>query len=152
STSATVGATSWSRKARATSSSSTGEPRPRPSPSLRAMTSSRTVLAMTILAFVVAADPPQAAEPPGTRYVYLIRHAIYDRDDKADDRTGNGINALGREQAKLMGARLAALPVHIAHLYTSDFMRARDTAGVFASALRTTPEVDPLLHESTPTS
>src|SRR4029079_665284 len=95
---------------------------------------------------------PHAAEPPGTRYVYLIRHASYDRDDKADDRTGSGINALGREQAKLTGARLAALPVHIAHLYTSDFTRARDTASVFARALKITPEVDPLLHESTPAS
>ena len=60
--------------------------------------------------------PALAAEPakPGTgiHYVYLIRHGIYDPDpDKnADDVVANGLNTLGRDQARLVGARLAAHP------------------------------------------
>jgi broad specificity phosphatase PhoE len=112
----------------------------------------RTLLAIAVLASVVAVGPPRAADSPGTRYVYLVRHAIYDRDEKADDRTGNGINALGREQAKLTAERLSRLPVRIARLYTSDFTRARDTARILERVLKVTPEVDPLLHETTPAS
>ena len=40
----------------------------------------------------------------GVHYVYLVRHGTYDRDTTAtDDRISNGLNALGHEQAKLVG-------------------------------------------------
>ncbi len=68
-----------------------------------------------------------AAEPPparGIHFVYLIRHGAYDRDSLADDRFGNGLNVLGREQAQLVGLRLAALPVKMHALVSSDFARA----------------------------
>lgn len=101
-----------------------------------------------------AADSPQPPPRPprGVHYVYLIRHGMYDRDSLSDDRTGNGLNALGREQAQMVGARLAALPVRAHALVTSDFTRARETAAIIGQALGMTPAVDSLLHECAPTS
>jgi serine/threonine-protein phosphatase PGAM5 len=84
--------------------------------------------------------------------VYLIRHGMYDRDSLADDRVGNGLNALGREQARMVGARLAALPVKVHALVSSDFTRARETATIVGEALGMTPGVDSLLHECAPLS
>lgn len=111
-------------------------------------------LLVTILALVApgaqAADSPRPAR--GIHYLYLIRHGIYDRDSLADDRTGNGLNAMGREQATLVGARLAALPVKFHALVCSDFARARQTAEVMELSLGMVPTVDSLLHECTPTS
>ena len=86
------------------------------------------------------------------RYVYLIRHGTYDRDDKVDDRVGNGLNPLGHEQARLLGERLAQLPVNITALVSSDFTRARDTADDIGRALGMTPARDSLIHECTPAS
>jgi broad specificity phosphatase PhoE len=65
---------------------------------------------------------------------------------------GNGLNALGHEQAKLLGARLAALPVKPASLVTSNYKRARETADDIGQALGMTPVVDSLLHECNFTS
>ena len=96
-----------------------------------------------------AADAPKKADP-GVRYVYLIRHGTYDRDDKTDDRVGNGLNALGHEQARLIGERLAQLPVKMTALVSSDFSRARDTADDIGCALGMTPARDSLIHECTP--
>jgi serine/threonine-protein phosphatase PGAM5 len=101
-----------------------------------------------------APPPPAVARPAGgVHYLYLIRHGAYDRDSTVDDdRTGNGLSALGREQTKLLAARLAALPVRFAHLVSSDFTRARETADVMAPVLRMTPERDSLIHECPPAS
>lgn len=102
--------------------------------------------------------PALAAEPakPGTgiHYVYLIRHGIYDPDpDKnADDVVANGLNALGRDQARLVGARLAALPIKPATLVSSDFRRARETAEIVGKMMGMKPTLDSLIHECTPTS
>jgi serine/threonine-protein phosphatase PGAM5 len=97
-----------------------------------------------------AADPV----PPGTgiHYVYLIRHGIYDKDPNpnADDVVANGLNALGHEQARLVGARLAALPVRPAAFVTSNFRRARETAEDIGQALGRSATVDTLIHECTP--
>ncbi len=109
-----------------------------------------------VAAFLLAASGAQAADPPrpapGVRYLYLVRHGDYDRDDRADDRVGNGLNALGREQAKLVGARLAKLPVKATSLVTSDYTRARETADIIGRALEMTPARDALIHECTPAS
>jgi len=109
-------------------------------------------LLVTMLAVlpVRAADAPKTAQ--GVRYVYLIRHGMYDRDDSADDRLANGLNALGREQARLAGERLAQLPVKMTRLVSSDFTRARQTADEIGRVLGMTPERDSLLHECTPAS
>lgn len=124
-------------------------------------TISRLVLAaalgLVLLAPMVhAADAPTTATPPkprGVHYIYLIRHGIYDRDTvNTDDRVGSALNALGHEQAKLIGERLARLPVKLHALVSSDFTRARQTADDMGRILGMTPARDTLLRECTPTA
>ena len=112
----------------------------------------------TPLLFLIAALPSRAADPPkpgaGIHYVYLIRHGIYDPDPdrNADDVVTNGLNALGHEQARLIGARLAALPVPPASLVSSNYRRARETAEDIGQLLGKEPVLDTLLHECSPAS
>ena len=103
-------------------------------------------------AATAAAPAPAAAPaaPEPMRWVILIRHGDYDRDAAADDRTGNGLNALGHEQSQWAGKRLAALPVPVGRLVCSDYTRARETAAEIGALLGRTAEVDSLLHECTP--
>jgi serine/threonine-protein phosphatase PGAM5 len=108
------------------------------------------LLLVLVAQTVIAAEAPP--RPTGIHYVYLIRHGIYDRDSTADDVVGNGLNALGREQARLIGARLAALPVRPASLVASTYRRASETADVIGSILKMTPTRDSLIHECTPTT
>ena len=98
-----------------------------------------------------AADAPK---PPGVHYVYLIRHGIYDPDPdrNVDDVVANGLNALGHEQARLIGARLRALPIKPASLVSSTYRRARETAEDIGRALGLEPTLDSLLHECTAAS
>ncbi|HEY4224018.1 MAG TPA: histidine phosphatase family protein [Myxococcota bacterium] len=89
----------------------------------------------------------------GVHYLYVVRHGIYDRDNTAvDDRSHNGINAKGHEQARLAGVRLASLPLHIDHLVSSEFLRAKETADDIGKVLHLTPARDALLNECTPTT
>lgn len=89
----------------------------------------------------------------GTHFVYLVRHGIYDRDSTVtNDVLGNGLNALGHEQARLTGARLAALQVRVSRVVTSDYRRARETAADIGVALGMPVTQDSLLRECTPTS
>jgi broad specificity phosphatase PhoE len=137
-------------------------PRARATPRRRPTLIVEDLLAQTIASLVIAAiviacgsiaraaEPPAAA--PGTRFVYLIRHGIYDRDTLADDRTGNGLNALGHEQARLVGVRLKALPVTYAALVSSDFTRARETADDMGAVLGMKATRDSLIHECSPRS
>jgi len=103
----------------------------------------------------VALSPAAAQTPPappsGTHFVYLVRHGIYDRDKNAtDDRVSNGLNALGHEQAKLVGARLAGLGVKFDRLISSEFLRAKETADDMGAAMKMTPTRDGVLNECTP--
>jgi serine/threonine-protein phosphatase PGAM5 len=83
----------------------------------------------------------------------LIRHGAYDRDTTVtDDRIGNGLNALGHEQAHLVGARIAQLPVKLHSLVSSDFTRARETADDIGALVGLAPVRDSVLHECTPTA
>jgi probable phosphoglycerate mutase len=110
------------------------------------------MLLLALMRPALAADPV----PPGTgiHYVYLIRHGIYDPDPdrNADDVVANGLNALGHEQARLVGARLAALPIRPAALVASNYRRARETAEDIALLLGMKPMLDSLIHECTPSS
>jgi serine/threonine-protein phosphatase PGAM5 len=99
-----------------------------------------------------AARADTARTALGVHYLILIRHGIYDRDDRADDRVGNGLNPLGHEQARAAGVRLASLPVKPAALVSSDFTRARETADDIGRALGMTATRDTLLRECTPAS
>ena len=98
-----------------------------------------------------SAAPSRAAT--GVHYVYLVRHGTYDRDTTAtDDRVSNGLNALGHEQAKLVGVRLAALGIPFDHLVSSEYLRAKQTADDMAALMKMTPTRDGLLNECTPAS
>lgn len=99
-------------------------------------------------------DPPAAVAPAakGMHYVYLIRHGIYDRDEKVDDRVGNGLNTLGREQAGYIGARLATTPVKFRSLVSSTLLRAMQTADVMSGPMHMSVVRDSLLSECTMTS
>lgn len=70
-----------------------------------------------------------AAEPsaPAARVIVLVRHGNYLPDAKADPALGPHLSALGVEQARLAGPRLARLG-HFDALYVSPLQRARDTA------------------------
>ena len=96
-------------------------------------------------------NPGNAARsaPEGIRFVYLIRHGFYDRVDSLDDRTANGLSPLGREQARLLGARLAALPVKFGRFVSSDLHRAIETADEIGAIIGRTAERDSLLAECT---
>src|SRR6185295_2464315 len=102
--------------------------------------------ALLVSSFASVAGQPVTAR--GVHYVYLVRHGIYDRDAKVtDDRLGNGLNALGHEQAKLVGARLAHLPVRLHSLVSSDFARARETADDIGALVHIAVVRDSLIHE-----
>ena len=107
------------------------------------------VLATAFVAFVMARTAHAA---PGTRTLYLVRHGIYDRDTTVDDHVGNGLNAMGREQAAITGKFLAKLPVKYTRFVSSTLKRAMDTADIMAGDIKLTPERDSLLNECSPTS
>jgi serine/threonine-protein phosphatase PGAM5 len=109
------------------------------------------LLLLTLTAPAAGAAPtPQA--PSGVHYLYLVRHGAYDPVDSLDDRVANGLNALGHQQARLIGGRLARLPVRMASLVTSDLTRARQTAADIGEVLAMEPKQDSLLRECTPVS
>jgi len=66
----------------------------------------------------------------GIRTLYLIRHGEYNHEDKRDSYKGKGLVPLGIAQAKLVAARLRALPVKMTSLTSSTMTRARQTAMV----------------------
>jgi len=116
------------------------------------------VLTLTLLlgavSFAAAQAPPtHANRPSGVHYVYLIRHGHYDRDDKApDDRVANGLSALGHEQARMIGERLAGLGVKIDRLISSELLRAVQTSDDMGKVMKMTPTRDAALNECTPTT
>lgn len=89
----------------------------------------------------------------GTRTIYLIRHGDYNQTDEQDEFTGNELNPLGIAQAKLLAARLKAMPVEFSSLTSSTMARARQTAMVINEDF---PELrlnqDSLICECTPPS
>lgn len=69
-----------------------------------------------------------ADEGEGSRYLYLIRHGHYDYEDDSDPDVGKALVPLGVAQARLVAARLSALPVEMTALRSSTMTRARQTA------------------------
>lgn len=116
------------------------------------------LLLSCVLSAVVAAATPSPAvvadssRSKGFHFVYLIRHGMYDRDDQVNDRVGNALNALGHEQARLLGARLADVPITFHSLVSSDFTRARETADEIGTLIHMTALRDTLIQECTPTT
>src|SRR5690349_1983427 len=114
-------------------------------------------LLLTCAVAALAQTPPAAAPATpartGVHFIYLVRHGIYDLDTTAtDDRVANGLNALGHEQARLVGERLAALPLKFDHLISSQFLRAAQTADDMGKAMKMTPTRDAVLNECTSTN
>lgn len=116
----------------------------------------RATAALAVL--LALALPAAAADAPkpgtGIHYVYLIRHGIYDPDSdrNVDDVVANGLNAVGHEQARRVGARLAGLPIRPASLVGSTYRRARETAEDIGRELGMEPTLDSLIHECTAAS
>lgn len=101
----------------------------------------------------IAAGCPGGAEagPEGVRTVYLIRHGEYDSLDEREAEAGKGLVPLGVAQARLLAARLRAMPVDFTSLEASTMTRARQTALVIGEEF---PElglqVSELIRECTP--
>ncbi len=99
------------------------------------------LIVMTFLVFAntAAADPAanDADVKPGTgvRTIYLIRHGHYDVNDDSDPDVGRALVPLGIAQARLVAARLRAMPVEITSIYCSTMTRARQTAAVINEEL-----------------
>ena len=115
--------------------------------------------ALALFALLACATPTHAQQPPAARtpgsvhYIYMVRHGIYDRDTSVtDDRLGNRLNALGHEQARLIGERLARLPVKFDRLISSEFLRAAQTADDMGVVMKLTPTRDSVLNECTSTT
>ena len=116
-----------------------------------------TLAAMMAIAAVTAAQAQNMGAPrdtahAGLRFVYLIRHAWYDGADPRDERTGKGLDSLGRAQAALLADRLSHLPVTFNSLVSSSFTRARETADIIGGAIHMIPARDSGLSECTPPS
>jgi serine/threonine-protein phosphatase PGAM5 len=69
-------------------------------------------------------------EQKGIRTIYLIRHGEYDQTDTTDSDIGKKLTPLGIAQARLLSARLKAMPVEFTSLTSSTMTRARETAMV----------------------
>ncbi len=115
----------------------------------------RLVLAIALVGACAAAMTPARAQETkrarGVHYLYLIRHGDYTWDSTVtDDSKGNGLNALGHEQARLVAERLAGLPVKLHSLVSSNYLRAAQTADDMSKILHMKVVVDTLIHECTP--
>jgi serine/threonine-protein phosphatase PGAM5 len=110
----------------------------------------KSLLCLMLLAFagaLQAADTPD----PAVRTIVLVRHGNYAADASIDEKIGPGLSPLGVAQARLVGARLAALPARFDALHVSPMQRARDTAATIAEELPGQSfTVDDDLHECTP--
>ena len=105
----------------------------------------RVAFALAALLVAVLATPASAVLPTAdqpVRNLYLIRHGEYVHDENCDEAVGCELDALGREQARLVAARLDAMPVVFTSLQTSPFTRARGTATIIAAQM---PELMPLV-------
>jgi serine/threonine-protein phosphatase PGAM5 len=116
----------------------------------------RVAFALAALLVAVLATPASAVLPTAdqpVRNLYLIRHGEYVHDENCDEAVGCELDALGREQARLVAARLDAMPVVFTSLQTSPLTRARGTATIIAAQM---PELTPLvqndIRECTPST
>ena len=112
------------------------------------------ILLLTLLSAQLPVASARAVLPSGdepVRNVLLIRHGEYDHDVDTPDE--GGLVALGRQQARLLAARLDAMPVTVTSLQSSTMTRARQTAEIIAARF---PGLDLSLYddirECTPTT
>ena len=109
------------------------------------------VLLSILLALPVAAVLPDREEP--VRTIILIRHGEYEYDEDCDEDVGCGLVVLGRQQARLVGDRLKAMPIAFTSIQASAMTRARQTGEIIAERF---PDLDLALQrdirECTPSS
>jgi broad specificity phosphatase PhoE len=76
---------------------------------------------------------PNAPRPAVTTHVYLVRHGatVSSREDSFNGETDVALSETGREQARSLGRRLAALPIDA--FYASPLSRAMETARLVAA-------------------
>jgi serine/threonine-protein phosphatase PGAM5 len=87
----------------------------------------------------------------GVRTLYLIRHGQYDHEDERDPDVGRALVPLGIAQARLVAARLRALPVEMTSLHSSTMTRARQTCRVIGGEFpKLELQQSRLLRECTP--
>ncbi len=99
----------------------------------------------------VAGEP--AAEGDGVRTLYLVRHGFYEYEEGVDPDVGLALVPLGVAQARLVGARLRGLPIHLDALHASTMTRARQTARVIAEEFpHLEVQLTRILRECTPTT
>lgn len=108
-------------------------------------------LAITIACPLFGAAEPAAGKlAPTARTILLVRHGAY-QSDPADSSPGPGLTPIGVAQARLVGARLAAMPGSFDVFLSSPLTRAHETARVIGSDLPGLAlEVVPDLAECTP--
>ena len=95
----------------------------------------RCCLALTCLLPLAGFASAAESAAPAARDIILVRHGNYIEDPRIDERVGPGLSPLGVAQARLVGARLAALPTHFGAMRVSPMQRARDTAAIIGEAL-----------------
>ena len=83
-----------------------------------------------LLAVPVYAVLPDREEP--VRTIILIRHGEYEHDEDCDEDVGCGLVVLGRQQARLTGDRLKAMPIAFTSIQASAMTRARQTGEIIA--------------------
>jgi serine/threonine-protein phosphatase PGAM5 len=104
-------------------------------------------LLLAIPCLGAAEGKPSAA----TRTIVLLRHGHYAPDPNVDPKLGPGLTELGIAQARLAGARLAALPGGFDALWVSPLTRAQETARVILADFDDDDIVNlPELEECTP--
>jgi len=91
-----------------------------------------------------------SATPTASRHLILIRHGQYNLDGETD--AERILTALGREQARITGERLAELGVPYTSMARSNMSRAIETAQIISELLPTLPVLpaDSLLREGAP--
>ena len=104
---------------------------------------------MLVLLSLLAPRPASAQSAPTIRTLYLVRHGFCDYQDR-DDKVGNALLPLGREQAALVGDRLARFPIKFTAITSSEFTRARETGDIIAAKLGLPCSRDGSLNECTP--
>ena len=88
------------------------------------------VLLSLLIAVSASAVLPDRDEP--VRTIILIRHGEYEHDENCDEDVGCGLVVLGRQQARLTGDRLKAMPIAFTSIQASAMTRARQTGKIIA--------------------
>jgi len=113
-----------------------------------------TMFAITIAITIFLAAPAGAVLPTADqpiRNLYLIRHGEYVKEKDCDEDTCCALDALGRQQARLVAERLDAMPVVFTSLQASAMARARQTGEIIARQLPELPlQVHRDIRECTP--